>query len=289
MKINLTVLVILFSSVFVFSCMDDDDPNAQWRSEVQQIDSYLVSSGSSNQAFYDNSSGIRFLIHNYGQKPPARKGQKVKLTYSAKLFSTNAEVASGTIEELAENIKPEGLSYAVGSLLAGSMATFYIPSKYAYGEAGTTNVPANSIMIYTITSLEVEKTAAQQTQFKTDSVKIRTYLGEASEATWHPSGIWYKITEPGSGARPTPYGVVSFDYVLKDIASPNTIIQQSTLSNYSIFGLIDGLKVGLPQISEGSKVTFYIPSGLGYGPDGSTGIGKNANLIFEINLTNVAK
>ncbi|MBT1704245.1 FKBP-type peptidyl-prolyl cis-trans isomerase [Chryseosolibacter indicus] len=290
MKLNHTILSIFFASVSILSCMDDEDPNAQLNSEIKQIDSYLATSGLSDEAFFDNSSGIRFIVNNQGQYPPAHSGQKVKLSYSTSLFSDRTVISSSVIEEVAEKIQPQGLAYAVSALLGGSSGTFYVPSKYAYGATGATNIPANSTIIFTISSISVQKTSVEQAQFDLDTAAIHTFVkANDPDAMMLPSGVWYKITQPGSGPRPTPYSTISFDYTLKALASPNTTIQQSTLSNYGIFGLIDGLKVGLPQITQGSKVTFYIPSGLGYGPNGATGIAKNANLIFEINLTNVAK
>ena len=40
--------------------------------------------------------------------------------------------------------------------------------------------------------------------------------------------------------------------------------------------------------NEGSSVTLYVPSGLGYGPEGSKpAIPPNANLIFEFKLNTV--
>jgi FKBP-type peptidyl-prolyl cis-trans isomerase len=65
------------------------------------------------------------------------------------------------------------------------------------------------------------------------------------------------------------------------------VIESNTLENTAIFGLIDGFKVTLPLINEGTVATFYIPSGLAYGSNATTAIPANSNLIFNITLKSI--
>jgi len=175
------------------------------------------------------------------------------------------------------------------------MATFYIPSKYGYGETGTNLIPPNSILIYEILSpIEVIKTTAEQTQFNADTTTIRQYINAPANniknAIKLSSGVWYTIDAVGTGKYPTPYDYITFQFK-GTIMSNNSVFQEGALPNLgesiSPFGLIEGLKIGLPRMQEGGSATFYIPSGLAYGTATRTGIPANANLIFKIQLNSV--
>lgn len=293
MKLYLIKFIFLFLGITTLvSCHDEpEDPNAQLNAEIQQIDAHLAGLGVTDDVLYDNNTGIRFVVGTYGQNPPARKDQKVTVLYKGTILSTGAEFASGTIEDKLENIEPLGLNRAIGAMMEGTTATFYIPSDYGYGKAGTSTVPANSVLVYTLTLQKVEKTSAEQLQFQTDTAAVHKFIidNNISNATKHPSGIWYIVSEVGSGINPNVYSSVSFNYKLMLMSKPSSIVEQSALANQSLFGLINGLKSGLPLIRNGSKATFYIPSVLGYGSQGSSKIPENSNLIFEIDLTSTTE
>jgi FKBP-type peptidyl-prolyl cis-trans isomerase len=56
----------------------------------------------------------------------------------------------------------------------------------------------------------------------------------------------------------------------------------------SLQKVIPGWKEALQLMSEGSQWQLFIPSELAYGVRGSTGIGPNSTLIFEVELLQVA-
>jgi FKBP-type peptidyl-prolyl cis-trans isomerase len=293
MKVAMKVMRLIFfgfMAVSFSSCIDGEDPNKQVKEEIAQIDQYLISLGVDDNALYDNNYGFRFLVSQYGENPPPHEGQRVTVHYIGKLFPSEAIFDSGTKEGELQDITPFAIGYAAANLMVGSQARIFVPSKYGYGEEGssTLGVPANAILIYDIWVEKAERTTLEQSRFETDSTAIANYLEDNQiSTTYHPAGIWYTITQPGSGTTPHVYQFVTCEYNMKYLTNPTSSVQQGTLTQTNIFGLIDGFKVALPLFNEGTKATFYIPSGLGYGPNGNQSIPGNTNLIYDITLNTV--
>jgi FKBP-type peptidyl-prolyl cis-trans isomerase len=206
------------------------------------------------------------------------------------LFTTNTVFADTILAGKLKEIVGDGLRYGISALLAGSKATLYIPSAYAYGTAGAIGIPPNATLVYTVNLKTVTRTATEQTQFQADTTAIKQFIrtNEIENAIAHPSGIWYTIDVVGTGPKPRAYDAVSFDYEGSLLASGEEF-DDGMLTDINIFGLIDGFKVSLPLLRVGSTATVYIPSGLGYGPDGSGSIPSNAILKFKIKLTDIVE
>jgi FKBP-type peptidyl-prolyl cis-trans isomerase len=284
---NLFLIAILFG---LLSCLDKDGDtgNAQLVKEVKAIDEYLANSQYS--VAYDGN-GSRIEIVEFGDGAPPHKGQTVIVEYTARLFPEGTVFDQGTITDKVENINGTGFRRGVASILKGSYANLFIPSDYAYGSKGTDVVPPNKTVVYNVHLVDVIRTAEEQTQFQKDTTTIHNYIKEKkiANAVMRPNGVWYTIDALGTGEYPELYDVVTFDF--KGIVMSNaSVFDQGKLTNQSIFGLVDGLKLGMPFINEGGSATFYIPSGFGYGPEGSSpSIPPNANLIFEVKLNTVVK
>jgi FKBP-type peptidyl-prolyl cis-trans isomerase len=285
------------------SCFkNSEDPNAQLNAEMKFIDEYLDLIGETD-VLYDNQTGLRFVLDTFepdmeGYDAPAHAGQNVKVQYWGYTLTSSGRsstpFAFGTIDDNIDDVLPTGVQYAISVMLEGSSGEVYIPSKHGYGEAGTSTIPPNTTLVYYLQIDEVTRTAAQTSQLDIDTTAINAYIKGANlpTAKQHPSGFWYVVNEPPTGSGyPNPYSVATFDYTLKLLTAqgPGTVIQQNTITQ-GIFGLIDGLKLGMPLVGVGSKVTFYIPSVLGYGGSTQqTGIPANSNLVFEIKLTSIAQ
>jgi FKBP-type peptidyl-prolyl cis-trans isomerase len=297
MKVKYLVylLIIAGTGFGLQGCLPDNDGgDKQLEAEVKLIDDYLEASGTSN-VLYDNAHGIRFIVHHYGDGPPPAAGQIIQGTYDGRLFSSSGnfeQFKTGSVDDNVSDITPEGLAYIYSILLEGSAATVFLPSKYGYGKDGTTDVPPNATLVYTVSLNNVEMSSAQESQFEEDTLAIRAYADTLSSAPIkHPSGLWYATTVQGSGDQPTPYSVVTMKYKLRVLGDngPGDIIEENTLTDTGVFGLINGLKIGIPLMREGSKTTFYIPSYLGYGTAKQGSIPANSNLIFEIELVSITQ
>lgn len=106
--------------------------------------------------------------------------------------------------------------------------------------------------------------------------------------TQHPSGIFYKIVTPGSGATATVCSDVTVKYSGRVNTSTAPFDQNTAGVTFTLGQLIAGWQIGIPLIQKGGSVILYIPPSLGYGSAGSgASIPPNSNLVFTIDLLNV--
>jgi len=124
-----------------------------------------------------------------------------------------------------------------------------------------------------------------ETQAETDEQIIKDYLSTNNlEATHHDSGIYYFIVKEGGGNHPNISHTVIIKY--KGELTDGTVFDETGNSSatFPLANLIRGWQFSVPLLKPGGKGIFYIPSGLGYGPSGTTNIPANSVLIFEIEL-----
>ena len=279
---------IVFLVAFLLSCcLDVSNPEAeQLQNEIKAINNYLAGA-TFIEVTTGNNSGIQIGISDFGSGAPPHNGQTVTVSYTGRLLSDWSIFETGTINDKLESLPVSGLRYGIESIPEGTTATIFIASNFAFGSAGTSKVPGNATVAYEVVLEKVAKTDLELTQFKSDTTTIRNYLADHnSAATKLPSGVWYSSDEAGTGTKPNLYDLVTFHYK-GSILSTGVVFQEGDISREIIYNLIDGLKIGLPLIKTGTTATFYIPSGLGYGPVGSNLISPNANLIFEVKLNGI--
>lgn len=283
---NLFFLVVLI--VTLASC-NTKDPNEQINKELSAIDQYLKANNT-DPVISDAQTLSRIVIKSYGNDAPPHTGENVKVSYTASTFPAGTTFDAGTLDEKIDNISIPGLQSSLTAILKGSHAIIYIPSKYAFGSAGTTSVPANTTVVYDINLEQVTRTADEQSRFEQDTLAIHNYIKNSENniqnAIMLPSGVWYTEQVPGNGTQAKPYDFVSMTYT-GTILSNGSQFTSGNLNQQNIFSFIDGLKLGIPQMKEGGKATFYIPSGYAYGVSGNGAVGANQNLIFQIGLNAV--
>ena len=104
--------------------------------------------------------------------------------------------------------------------------------------------------------------------------------------TAHPSGMYYQVTNPGSGAIPLDNSRVFIEYTGRLISSDAIFDQQTNSANtgWPLNTLIEGWRVGLPLIAVGGTIRLIIPSSMAYGCRGFGQIPGDAVLFFEIKL-----
>ncbi len=125
--------------------------------------------------------------------------------------------------------------------------------------------------------------------------QLETYLSNAgiTNATKHCSGMYYNISNAGTGASPTVCSYVAVTY--KGKLTNGNVFDQTTTGPvaFTLATLIEGWKKGIPLVKNGGVITLYVPPSLGYGSsdqkdrNGNIIIPANAILIFEITLVDV--
>lgn len=106
-----------------------------------------------------------------------------------------------------------------------------------------------------------------------------------------PSGLQYKVLQPGTGASPTDESVVICHYRGHFINGQvfDSSYEGGQPIQFPVQGVIPGWTEALKLMKEGAKWQLFVPSDLAYGPNGREGIGPNETLIFEVELLKVGE
>lgn len=151
--------------------------------------------------------------------------------------------------------------------------------------------------------IQKEKIAALITE------KVNNFNSQKATATTTPSGLMYKITQKGSGAKPAAGTTVYFHYSgffedgnlfdssITEVAKTYDKYNEMRFmqGGYNPFpfeigkkdGMIPGFIEAINLLSFGDKMTAFIPAKLAYGESGAGGvIPPNATLIFELEIFN---
>ncbi len=141
------------------------------------------------------------------------------------------------------------------------------------------------LLFFIFSACQKKKT---EEQFKADNGIILKYIADTKlNASSTKSGIYYVINKTGNGTYPNSNSQVRVAY--KGYFTNGAVFDKSE-NNGIIFGLqevIKGWTEGITYFSEGGSGTLLIPSSLGYGNKGTSGIPENSVLIFDINLIDV--
>jgi hypothetical protein len=291
------------------SCLDTPDvvdPRIQLQKDIATIDNYMLTEGI--YAYRDDEgTGIRFVIKKLGTKLPARTlGTKISADY--KVFSIppgTTPYDQGNITSTVLGDLIPGWQTMAMKLPVGTIADLYIPSLFGYGTGGKGEIPGNMPLLFEdFELLSAEVSSAEVTQFKSDTAAIHTYLkGKAyTDVVYDTTGIAYRITTQGAGLSPSWFSKVTFKAQYKLLTDDTRAVTdvldlkpQENITDSRPVDYIQGLMIGLQQLREGSKATFYIPSGLGFGiqgasnSSGTTVIPANANIIVDIEVVTVSQ
>jgi FKBP-type peptidyl-prolyl cis-trans isomerase FkpA/FKBP-type peptidyl-prolyl cis-trans isomerase FklB len=103
------------------------------------------------------------------------------------------------------------------------------------------------------------------------------------------SGLQYQVIRMGNGPVPKPTDKVRVNYVgtLLDGTEFDSSYKNGQPVEFALNQVIPGWTEGVGLMPVNSKYRFWIPSNLGYGPNGQGPIGANSTLVFEIELLGI--
>ena len=122
---------------------------------------------------------------------------------------------------------------------------------------------------------------------------LQSYLtSNGITATQHCSGLFYSITQEGTGVRPSYCSTVTINYEGK--LTNGTVFDRAPQpppndrpATFNLADVIAGFRNGVPLVKTGGKVTLYLPPSLGYGSLQQGSIPANSILIFNVELLGV--
>lgn len=134
-----------------------------------------------------------------------------------------------------------------------------------------------------------QKKAAQQAE--EDERQLKAYFASKHiVAKKLPSGVYYTIKTPGTGANIAKGKTVSIIYTGKTMDGKtfdSNVGKELLKFEVGKAMVIPGMDESMLIMKKGTKGTLYIPSGLAYGDHGNGPIAPNAILIFDMEIKDV--
>ena len=117
--------------------------------------------------------------------------------------------------------------------------------------------------------------------------EITDYIAKNNlDAQKSNTGLYYVITEPGTGKQPTANSDVRVAY--KGYFTSGKIFDQSKPEgiDFGLYQVIKGWTEGIQYFKEGGSGVLLVPAHLGYG-NGRPGIPGGSVLVFDVKLIKV--
>lgn len=106
--------------------------------------------------------------------------------------------------------------------------------------------------------------------------------------TLAPSGIAYKIDNPGTEPKVVESDLVMVQYDGKNIKGETFDTNKDNVRPMRANGFVPGFKEALSMLGKGGKMTVVIPASQAYGTDGAgEKIGPNQALVFDIEVLDI--
>ena len=137
---------------------------------------------------------------------------------------------------------------------------------------------------------------AQDQKAKDDQILKEYFQQHKIKATKTASGLYYVITKKGTGENAKKGQGVSMNYLGKFLdgkkfdgnVDENFKSTRAPLQfTLGVGQVIAGWDEGIQLLNPGTRATLYIPSAIGYGPNGRGPIPPNTVMVFDVELISV--
>jgi FKBP-type peptidyl-prolyl cis-trans isomerase FkpA len=299
--------LLLISVIGLLSCHKKSDELNIRQYDLQQIQAYIVSHGLQKVMVEDHSggdtTGMYYQILTPGKGTILADTSKISMVFTLSSFDgkyTSTDTITNHyceyIGHLVTGGLPAGLQTALDSDLRynGGSIRILIPSRMAYGingngtgskENANSHIAGNQCLDFYAHLITNEPAY--------DDLVINHYMTAQSLTgfTKTSSGLYYNLVTKGTSTKvidsnsivEVTYTGQLFDGTIFDGSNngPDSVSLQ-------IPNLIEGMQQGLSYATGGSsKIQLLIPSALGYGQAGSSGIPVNSCLRFDVVIYSV--
>ncbi len=259
------------------------------------------------------ASGLKYQMHQQDDKARKPKVGDV-ITVHLTLKNGKDSVMRDTHKEpqplkLILQVPPFKGSFEEGLAMMGKgdSATFFVSADSLFSRAMQplpAGVTKGSDISFTVKLLNVqseeearkEEMGVREKQKGVDEIAIKQFLTQnnmVATAKRTPSGLYYVITQPGTGPTPQRGDMVKVHYTGKltngkEFDSSMKTGQPIDLP-IGVGQVIPGWDEGILLLNKGAKAKLIIPSSLGYGSQAAGPIPANAVLVFDVELVSFAK
>jgi peptidylprolyl isomerase len=132
------------------------------------------------------------------------------------------------------------------------------------------------------------KSAAELKAYEAEH-PLGPFEGTDGEFTTTDTGLKYRITREGTGAKPAVTGAVEVHYEgkLADGTEFDSSYKRQRPAEFGLQDVVAGWTEGLQLVAKGGQIDLIIPSELGYGPSGGGPIPPDATLYFTVELLDI--
>lgn len=129
----------------------------------------------------------------------------------------------------------------------------------------------------------------QKKQRTREIAAIKKYLAEKNiTAESDTTGLHYIIYNQTGGKKPLVENCVTVNYRGRLLKNGLEIDKNPSVT-FPLGQVIEGWQLGIAKLGIGDSATLFIPSTLGYGPEGYQGIPRDATLIFDVKVLGVSE
>ena len=157
------------------------------------------------------------------------------------------------------------------------------------------NILLKSLLLAATVLFSFSASSLAQDQKKIDDDLLKKHFAKNKiKATKTATGLYYVISKKGTGPNAKAGQNVSMKYQGKFLdgkqfdgnMDDNFNLQRPTPLQFQLGKgmVIAGWDEGIQLLNKGCRATFYIPSGLGYGPGGRGPIPANTCMVFNVEL-----
>jgi FKBP-type peptidyl-prolyl cis-trans isomerase FklB len=107
-----------------------------------------------------------------------------------------------------------------------------------------------------------------------------------------PSGLQYRVVQPGTGERPSVQDTVRVHYHGTRIDGRvfDSSVERGQPAEFPLGGVVPGFREAISMMPVGARWQVFVPSELAYGERGAgADIGPNETLLFEIELLDIVR